>query len=98
MKRFTDMLTAGSPEAKRKEMKLRYDLASACLAEFPTSESPGHALYSAFSHLSMIPELEINIAQFDNIMFATTDVIDRSLYTQALAKLKELEDLLNADF
>lgn len=94
MQKFETMLKENSPGYERSVKEMRYKLASACLEEFKTTHNPGRAVYSALSHLAEIPELEINMAHYDSIMFASSGDVCRSIYYSAKAKLCELEELL----
>lgn len=88
------MLKDGTPEQIYEERKLRYRLASTCLEEFKTSSNPGRAIYSAYSHLAQIPELDVNMAQIDNLMFAASGSFGEEVHATAVMLLERLEAML----
>lgn len=88
------MLKEGTTEQIYEERKLRYRLASTCLEEFKTSSNPGRAIYSAYSHLAQIPELDVNMAQLDNLMFAASGTFGEEVHARAVSLLEQLGSML----
>ena len=95
MKLFTKMLRDGSEGQKLSEYKLRYALADACLTHFgQEEEAGGRDIYSALSHLARVPELQINMAHYDNLLFVDNGLLNPNVYYVALSKLRELNAII----
>ncbi len=92
---FIEMLQEGTPETLYKKRLLRYNLADVCLEHFKLENSSGRDIYSALSHLAMIPELEIDMAYYDNLMFVDNALVSPGVFYFAQSKLIELGELLN---
>lgn len=96
MTNFTKMLKEGTPDQLRSARELRYKLADVCMANYETdTEQKGRSIYSALSHLALIPELEINMAHYDNLMFVDNALLQPEVAYYVRAKMRELEDLIN---
>lgn len=91
---FTQMLRDGSTDQRLSDYKLRYALADACLAHFDQEEAGGRDIYSALSHLAMVPELQINMAHYDNLLFVDNGLLNPNVYYVAVGKLHELNALI----
>lgn len=94
MRLFTKMLRDGSTHQKLSEYQLRYALADACLAHFDQEEAGGRDIYSALSHLAVVPELQINMAHYDNLLFVDNGLLNPNVYYMAVSKLHELKALI----
>ncbi len=92
---FSDRLKSGTTAEQYEQLKLRYNLATACIENFKDdTEHRGRAIYSALSHLSEVPELEINMAHYDNLLFVNGDILKPEVFYFAESKLKELQELM----
>lgn len=94
MKTFKQLLREGTFEETREQWQIAYRLADASLTNYAECNGGGRAIYAALSQLSKVPELEINMAHFDNLMFIDNALINPEVYYYALAKLKELDELM----
>ena len=67
---FRKLLNEGTKEKQIRDYKLRLQLCESCLAYMRKGGNKNNkGLYDALSHLAEIPELEINLAEYDDYEF-----------------------------
>lgn len=85
-----------SPEDKRiRECNMRKRLAELCLHEASRNASNANeCLYNALSHLAEVPECEINIALYDDLIYQYNLEFNKDACILVKEKLKFLEQFI----
>ena len=67
---FRKLLNEGTKEKQIRDYKLRLDLCESCLSYMRNGgNKTNKGLYDALSHLAEIPELQINLVEYDDYEF-----------------------------
>ena len=95
MNTFRNKVKEVTGAAKLEAYQTHYNMAICSAAAVEESERPCYMLYVALSHLAQVPELNIVLGLYDNLLFSTNQQYDKRIVDFIQTKLGELEKLIN---
>lgn len=93
---FRDILNRTPEQKKLGEYRMRRNLADLAVRSAKEDGTSANSdLYSALSHLAAVPELEINIAMYDDLQYTPEGTpFNQDAYLLIRQKRKQLDDLI----
>ena len=92
---FKTRLKENSKDERIRTYRRKLLLANNCLEAISDSDTPNNCLYLCATHLSQVPELEVNEAEFSSLAnYPLNQKFDTEVYVVLRDRCKDLDNLI----